>query len=78
VSQRALTLPDIAHLPPPGLPGRSAGPAPQPAKRFEIEPLPESITADGSCLKGAGFALVFEVVTALCIYGGWLLWKVLR
>ena len=81
MSQRALTLPEFAPFPPPAPSLRTAAPAsqfPAPAKRFEIDRLPESAVIDGSCLKGAGFAVVLEVLAALSIYGGWLLWKVLR
>jgi hypothetical protein len=81
VSQRALTLPEFAPFPPPNPSQGSADSPPlfpAPARRLEFDRLPESITANGNCLKGAGFALLFEVVAALSIYGGWLLWKVLR
>jgi hypothetical protein len=81
MSQRALALPEIASFPPPVLSGTAADSAlqlPARAKRFEFDRLPESAAEDGSCLKGAGFALGFEVLAALCIYGVWQLWQLLR
>ncbi len=81
MSQRALPLPEISLFPPPNTPKRLAESAPQfpsPRECFEFEAMPESVACDGNCLKGAGFALVFEVLAALFVYGGWLMWKALR
>lgn len=81
MSQRALTLPELVPSPPSELPGHFADPNPRsPAweKVLEIDPLPESFVEDGSCLKGAGLALGIETLAALCVYGVWRLWNVLR
>lgn len=80
VTQRALTLPGIETFPPPAHTAQSAAtllvfPT---SEESETDDLPESIARDGNCLKGLGFALGLEAGAALCVYGAWQLWQILR
>lgn len=80
MSQRALTLPEFTPFPPPD-PSSRADTRTQsaaPATLLEIGAMPESAAIDGGALKGFGFAVFFEVLSAASLYGCWLLWKVLR
>lgn len=81
MSQRALTLPEFTPFPPPDPFSRSADSAARssvPATLLEMDVVPESATLGQSALKGAGFAIFFEAIAAAGLYGGWLLWKILR
>jgi len=79
MSQPALFPPEFDFLPSPSPTLRSASTVltfPQTEDRET--PLADGAAGGGSCLKGLGFAVGIEAGAALCFYGAWQLWKILR
>jgi|HubBroStandDraft_1064217.scaffolds.fasta_scaffold108549_3 hypothetical protein len=44
----------------------------------EVMLLSEPASEDGLCLQGFAYAIGLETATALCVYGAWQAWQILR